>query len=370
MELSSEGFLRPTDHDVLARTDADDICPGISLAHARSDVRYHPLWGPVVSVRTGYANDAEIRYSGSSGGALSAFCIGLIETGKVEFVWHTKADPDDPIGNRSGMSRNRAGIIAAAGSRYGPSNPLADLEEALATNESFAFIGKPCDVAGLAKLAKLDPRIDRQIIYRMAFFCAGVPSRQSTIDLLGALRTNVDDVRTFRYRGDGWPGLARVVRKDGSTAAMDYNASWGGILNRGLQFRCKICADGTGEFADLSFADAWYGEDGYPDFEERDGRSLIIARTAKGAELLNTLEEEGYFTSSPQDIESVEGMQPYQVHRKRSIFARSVALRIVFKRAPVYLNFQLIRLCLGQSLKKNLQTGVGMALRAVRKSAS
>src|SRR3712207_7050821 len=38
--------------------------------------------------------------------------------------------------------------------------------------------------------------------------------------------------------------------------------------------RCKICPDGTGEFADIVCADAWYGKDGYPDFAEREGRSL------------------------------------------------------------------------------------------------
>jgi coenzyme F420 hydrogenase subunit beta len=37
---------------------------------------------------------------------------------------------------------------------------------------------------------------------------------------------------------------------------MSYADSWGGILSRHVQFRCKICPDGTGGFADVVCADA------------------------------------------------------------------------------------------------------------------
>jgi coenzyme F420 hydrogenase subunit beta len=45
--------------------------------------------------------------------------------------------------------------------------------------------------------------------------------------------------------------------------------AWGEELSNHLQFRCKICPGGTGEFADVVCAGAWYGKDGYPDFTER-----------------------------------------------------------------------------------------------------
>lgn len=51
---------------------------------------------------------------------------------------------------------------------------------------------------------------------------------------------------------------------------MSYNESWGNILGKYLQKRCKICPDGIGEFADIVCADAWHGDkSGYPNFEEK-----------------------------------------------------------------------------------------------------
>ena len=50
---------------------------------------------------------------------------------------------------------------------------------------------------------------------------------------------------------------------------MSYAQSWGEILTKHVQFRCKVCPDGSGGFADVACADAWYGDErGYPSFEE------------------------------------------------------------------------------------------------------
>jgi coenzyme F420 hydrogenase subunit beta len=295
---------------------------------------------------------------------LSAVAIGLVETGMVSFVWHTRASEDDPIGNVTGASRTRAEILAAAGSRYAPSCPLAGLEDALATGEKFAFIGKPCDVAALRNLAKIDARIGRQIPYMLSFFCAGIPSRHATVAVLAALDTNPDDVKAFRYRGEGWPGLAQVTRRDGTTRSMDYNTSWGTILNRQIQFRCKLCPDGTGEFADISCADAWYGKDGYPDFEEREGRSLVVARTEAGVRLLSAIMQSGHLATSPLDIAEIADMQPFQAARKRSTFVRRLALLARGRLVPRYAGFRLVGLAIRDNWIRQARNFVGAWRRA------
>ena len=68
------------------------------------------------------------------------------------------------------------------------------------------------------------------------------------------------DVVRFRYRGEGWPGLARAESTDGRIATLSYNDSWGGYLSKAVQFRCKLCPDGVGGAADVACADAWYGD--------------------------------------------------------------------------------------------------------------
>jgi coenzyme F420 hydrogenase subunit beta len=361
MARSPEGYLRPprVDLDKVEARIVQEVCPGRTLDGYGRDPGYHPLWGCIRTVATGHATDPEIRYRGSSGGILTAILVGLVETGVVDFVVTNGPDPEDPINNATEVKSNRDALLRSAGSRYAPSSPLADLERHLATGKRFAFVGKPCDVAGLARMAKRDPRIAVQIPYRLAFFCAGVPSRQGTLAVLEDLGVDHADCVSFQYRGDGWPGLARARRRDGSEESMDYNASWGQILNRHLQFRCKICPDGTGEFADLVCADAWYGKDGYPDFTERDGRSLIVVRSEAGQRLYDMALAQGWITSEPLEVEEIEKMQPYQASRKREVFMRSAALFAARGWRPHFSNLALVRLMLSGGKLPQLRSAVG-----------
>lgn len=348
MKLESEGFFRPEAQIALDAQDRNavaSVCPGVELEHrSEAEEAYHPVWGPVRLVATGYSTDPEIRHRGASGGVISAIAIWLLETGKVSFVLQTASDPMDPIGNVTRPSHTRLAVLEAAGSRYGPSSPLENLEGYLSKGSPFAFIGKPCDVAALRRMARTDSRIDRFIPYKISFFCAGVPSRLGTLELLAALNVDQDDVTSFRYRGNGWPGYARAIRRNGGEETMDYNASWGRILNRWLQFRCKLCADGTGEFADLVGADAWYSKDGYPDFADRDGRSLIVARTRVGEQLLATAQAAGIVECSSIPVDEVEAMQPFQALRKKSLLARILAVHLAGRSTTRYRHFALLRL--------------------------
>lgn len=370
MEMAPDGFLRPTPAELSSdeRKTLKAICGGLTVEHPASQSDgYHKLWGPLRRVATGYAVDEEVRYKGSSGGVLSALAIHLIESGVVDFVLSTAADPHDPIGTVADARPNRTAVISAAGSRYAPSTPLAQVETHLRRGRPFAFVGKPCDIVSLRRMAKTDPRIDTLIPYKLGFFCAGVPSRKGSLAVLEQLGVSYDELSKFQYRGDGWPGLARAERHDGEQFSMDYNSSWGTILNKHLQFRCKICPDGTGEFADIACADAWYGKDGYPDFEERAGRSLIVARTAKGTELLDRAIAVGAIETQSLPIDEIAKMQPYQVSRKSNALARVAALWSARRIGPQYRKMGLISLALNTPKVEQLRNLWGTLKRLPRK---
>lgn len=362
MKMDMNGYARPV-RMAPPRADEDDVvaavCSGYSLDQDADGRTYHDTWGPLVSVQTGYATDPEVRFQGSSGGVISAVAIHLIRTGAVDFVLQTHASTMDPVGNETSPSLDRTGVIASAGSRYTPSSPLADLESHLRSGRRFAFVGRPCDVAALRRMALRDPRIDAQVPVMLSFFCAGVPSRQGALAILDALGVDHAEVKQFAYRGRGWPGLARAVRYDGTEAAMDYNASWGTILNKHLQFRCKICPDGTGEFADIVCADAWYGKNGYPDFAERDGRSLVVVRTAKGRILLDALESEGGAHLDKLPSSDIREMQPYQFDRKRAVLSRVAALFLRGRRVPRFNGLKLLQLTMKSSPVWLARNGLG-----------
>jgi len=369
MKPSPRGYLRPVLRSELSAVDntmVASICPGIRIGLQADAVAYvDDVWGPVVKLRSGHAVDPELRQQGSSGGAVSALSLHLIESGQVDFVAQIAVSKNDPLRNEVQCSTSKADVLRAAGSRYAPAAPLERLGEFLATGKRFAVVGKPCDIAAVRNLARVDSRIDRQIPFLISFMCAGVPSMEGTHELVRALGMQGDELQSFRYRGDGWPGMARAVSRDGRVAEMDYARSWGTILNRHLQFRCKICPDGTGELADVVCADAWYGKDGYPDFAEQDGRSLVIARTARGEALVTEAMGAGVIAAANLDISEIARMQPYQLARKRLVLARLLGTRLRLGWMPKFRGLRLLRCALRASPLEWLRNAVGTYRRAV-----
>src|SRR5690606_8516883 len=156
----------------------ESFCPGarVSVQPTPPEAQDHVIWGPVVASRTAFAADAAARHRASSGGALTALLCHLLEAGAVAAVIQVTASNEPRYANQTVVSRTPEEVLAAAGSRYAPSAPLDGLPERLDGRTRYAFVGKPCDVAALRALAKLDARIDAQIVYVLSFFCAGVPS--------------------------------------------------------------------------------------------------------------------------------------------------------------------------------------------------
>ena len=369
MELSDEGFLRPAAIGPVPETVEAEIaaaCPGNGLEQHAEGRPDDLLWGPVLEMHTGHSTDPDLRFAASSGGALSALLVHLLESGAVEGVLHVGADPERPIGNQTVLSRNRDDVLIRAGSRYAPSAPLSDLEHWLSSGGTYAFVGKPCDVSALRTLACHDARVNERFPYMISFFCAGVPGLAGARGMLEHLETSEEDLVAFRYRGNGWPGLATATRTDGSTRQMTYAESWGNILSRHVQFRCKICPDGTGGFADVVCADAWETDvQGYPLLEERDGSSLVVTRTDKGAALVQAAVDAGGLSLGPFNRRRLMDMQPGQTFKRRVLLARILALRFTLGPVPRYRGFHLVRNAARAGVSHNLRSFVGTLRRVV-----
>jgi coenzyme F420 hydrogenase subunit beta len=317
-------------------------------------------------VRTGYATDDTLRHQASSGGALSAVLLYLLDAGLVDRVVQTAADSKAPIDNVTVVSTSRGDVFQAAGSRYAPSAPLSALRDELARPGRFAFVGKPCDIAALRAYVAREPALSAKIPYCLSFFCAGIPSRSGTGAILDRLGVAAEDLSAFRYRGDGWPGFATATARDGRQLRMSYAQSWGDILSKHVQFRCKICPDGSGGFADLVCADAWYGDErGYPSFEESDGRSLVIARTEAGEELVRRAAAAGYLDVEDIDIDEVAKMQPHQAWRKQLVLSRLAALALFGHSVPRFRGLHLWQATRMAGWWRNLRSFLGTARRVV-----
>ena len=343
MKIDEKGFSRPINQIF------DEIslksCPGIGVVQNNFE-NYDLSWGPILSCETGYAYSDEIRKMGSSGGVITALLYMCLREKIVDAVIQTGVSSSNPLANETKIISTKDELITNAGSRYAPSSPLSVVRSLIGNSKKYAFVGKPCDVAALRAAARVDNGLREQFPIMLSFMCAGVPSEHAANEIINKFELQNQKTIEFRYRGDGWPGLTKAVTAGGKTKTMTYNESWGTFLNKHLQPRCKVCADGTGEMADVVCADAWHeSKDGYPSFEEAEGRSLILARTKKGQELISKAKKFGYIKGVEDfNITELKAIQPYQYSRKRTLIARLLALKLLQVKTPKYTGLGLIHL--------------------------
>ncbi len=312
------------------------FCPGAVLDFGKlreaDTAKYHPLLGPWLEIYEGYAVDPEIRYRGSSGGAISALSLYFLEHEKRAFVLHTGMDPEKPWQNRTVRSSNRHELLEHAGSRYAPSSPCEALRRIAQSSLSCVFVGKPCDVAAVHTLRASWTDLHERLGLMLSFFCAGPPPGGATRELVASQGIAPESVTSIRYRGNGWPGDFQI-HYDGGRAyrSLTYRESWGSLAAYRRPLRCNLCPDGTGEFADIACGDAWhrYNEDGNP------GLSVLLVRTPRGKEILERAVKAGYLVveaSSPERVLSGQGLQK----RRMELHGRLLALRFLCWPRPDY----------------------------------
>ena len=369
MREQPPGWARPVQGAALSAQEdraIAEVCPGLGQSVAADGRRDDPLWGPFVEMVTGWAGNPALRHAGASGGTLSALTAHLLASGEVDAVVTNGPDPDRPTGNRTLVLRPGDDPAVAAGSRYAPSSPLAGLPALVASGRRHAFIGKPCDAAALRAMTGRDAAVAAAFPVILSFFCAGVPSATGARAVLARLGVAEGEVSAFRYRGNGWPGMATARLSDGTERSMTYAESWGSVLSRHVQHRCKICADGTGVAADIACADAWEVDSrGYPLFEEADGVSLMVARTPLGQRILAEARASGQLESGPFDLASLTAIQVGQRDRRRALLARLAALRLVGRPVPHYRGLRLVDAARQNSLRSSLINFLGTLRRAI-----
>lgn len=368
MRINDDGYSRPhlIDRKISEPKEKsslfEKICPGLTLdSNLLVKDSYDEIWGNLRDIRTGYSTDSELRNIGSSGGVISALSKFLVESGEVDAVINVSGGKG--ISNEIDFRNKNYDFRKSAGSRYSPASPCSLISQ-LDFGKKYLFVGKPCDVAAIRQLKNENKAYDSAIKYLISFMCAGTPSYKGTHKVLDKFGIKEDDLIEFRYRGDGWPGLTKAVSKDGKVASMTYNESWGKILNKELQTRCKICVDGIGEFADVVCADYWEcDEKGYPIFDEMEGRSLIIARTEIGCELIKSAEKENQIDLHNASINNLNEIQPFQYYRRVSILSRLLAMKMLMLNTPKYKNFNLVKVAFKAGFKLNVKSFMGLVLR-------
>lgn len=354
MGRGADGDLRPFAKDGfqdqhMARV--RQTCPslrveGLPVETAKQAPHQDIVWGPYHEMSLAYAADDKVRYEASTAGILTILACYLLSADLVDGIVHVRAADGVSAPANFGIatiSRTQEEILAASGSRYGPTAALIDLEDVLSSNERFAIVAKPCDLNALRNLAHHDERVNARITYWLTMLCGGFQPDQSFRTFLSDHGLSEEGLSDVRYRGFGCPGPTSLTYQDGRQTAFHYLDFWGEDESQwAMPLRCKICPDGIGEAADIVAGDAWDGASPNREESKTDpGFNSVITRTDRGAALYQAAILAGVITKTKVvDCDFMSRVQPHQVTKKLAGQARIEGLREAGSVAPELVNLR------------------------------
>ena len=303
---------------------------------ARREPR-HPTMGSSFGVWEAWATDEAVRHRGSSGGALTALHGWLLERGRASTIASASVG-SDPRRTVPVTITTKAEALAAAvrAMRRSASSRIPT------SATSDAITAKPCEIAAIRALGDIrtHARRPRRHAGNRSSSRSSAPARRRRTRPTNSSRGSASDPASpspisGTAVGDG-PADSPFAMRDGDTS-MSYEESWGGVLGPSTHWRCKVCAGGVGESADVVAADFWrVDERGYPVFTEGAGSSALIARTERGLEAVLAAAAAGAIVVRPIRMSELANVQPLQRNRRTSLFGRLLGSRFAGVRGPRY----------------------------------
>lgn len=366
MKVNEKGFYVPVINKGLSKQQErliNNCCPSIRIS---AENNKNKVWGNLIKIEESWSADEDIRRKSSSGGVITSLAVYLLESKQVDGILHVGRKDNSYLHNVLRISYTREDVINNCQSRYAPSLVFNQINSIFDnSNESYAFIGKPCDIDGLKNYLKQYPVFEMRIKFYLSIFCAGMPSYNATSKIIAD--SGIKAVPNFlQYRGNGWPGNFIVKFNNGMEYKMTYNESWGKALSRDINFRCKICPNGIGLTSDISVGDAWYTKDGYPDFTEKDGRCFTMIRNSKGKEIYDDAIDNGYIIGKNLDIKLIKTIQFSQYYRRIMMGYRILPVQIITGGLLKFKGLGIIKLALKANFIRGCRNLMGTLLRILK----
>lgn len=297
-----------------------------------------PLLGNYLTCYVGHSTDREVRYDSSSGGLVTQLLIFALEKGIIDGALVTRMRKDKPLEPEPFIAGTRKEIISASKSKYCPVPINEALRCVIKEEGKFAVVGLPCHIHGIRKAENCIKGLREKIVLRLGIMCSHTVSFFGTELLLKKLGAPPTQIKEIAYRGQGWPGYMLIKLKNGSNIYVPYVGNWNAYWPIFSCFfftpkRCLMCLDETNEMSDISFGDAWVPELK----DERNGESIVVARTVKGQEILNFADSEGAIFLKSIKCDKVRQSQAEPLKfKKDDIKARLSIIKALGQKIPEY----------------------------------
>lgn len=296
-------------------------CPGIEYSYPEF-TRYlfngsagDEIIGNYRSAYFGYSCDAPLRNKASAGGVITAILSGLLERGKISAAIVVGMRRERPWDCEVKLARTKDEIYQAAQSKYSMVPLNAILAKINAANvDSVALVGLPCHIHGIRKLQKLNSESVKKVKYCIGLFCGMNLSKGATDYLISRLKINKNEISSLEYRGGDWPGGFTVKTNKQDRKFFIKKDIYNFLQPMFAPGRCLLCPDLMNEFADIAVGDAWDNS------LDKQGWSIIIARTSIGDELVNKAVEYNYIKIKPAHISQIYKGHAHLIAHKKNGF--------------------------------------------------
>ena len=241
--------------------------------------------GMARSVMLARSTDPELLEAGQDGGVVSAVLIWCLEHGRIDAALVSSLEGDGTTWKAvPAVARNRAEVLATAGSRYTYSaNTLAYAEAVTAGAERVALVGMGCQAsAPVVMKARKVGKVGRRLSFSIGLMCSKT-FEDSIFEEFFEARYGIrrQDIAKVNIKG-----VFQVWLRDGSyrEVPLKEGHAW-------TRQGCKSCPDFAAEHADISCGG----------IGELAGWTLTVARSEAGQEVLDEMVAAGALESRPGD---------------------------------------------------------------------
>jgi len=267
-----------------------------------TDAEVEGIVGPHMRACVAHAQDAAVRETAASGGAVSALLVDALQSGRADgaLVCVTSVE-DGRVRARYRIASTREEVLAAQGSTYVIGDFVHEAIPLIAGHPGkLAVVALPCEITLLARRTELADKV----AVRIALAC-GHTSETGLVDGIveklsreakGAALTD------YRFRVGHWRGRLRAEFADGTV--IEKPSSYFNDFQNLYYFapkKCVFCGDHFGYDADVCAGDLWSAK------YKRDPikHTALVAKTALGAETIRLAEDRQAIASADVGIRDV-----------------------------------------------------------------
>jgi coenzyme F420 hydrogenase subunit beta len=297
----ANSFMKNTPQGPVPHFEVEEIgelalrsCPAYRLSYPQlyrdhfGHVPSSGLLGHCICVRVGYAQDADIRRRGASGGILTATLCYLLESGRVDAVIAVRQGIPEPETARAVICKTVDEIRECAQSVYVPVSVL-DILKRLEPNLRYAMTCLPDQSAALRALQREGFAPALQIRYVVGPYTGTALYPAAISHYLRSHGVAADDpVVSLAWRAGEWPGYLEIKTASGRclrSKKVYYNYLIPFFITRNSTQNM----DFANEFADLAVGDAWS-----PAYEEKgEGYAVFTTRTEEMESVIQKMIDQG-----------------------------------------------------------------------------